>query len=147
MANVWANSMACHLRATCHIAGCCHLVTWWIHCHDSRATCHTAGCSHLAKSMCHIAGCNNSIRHIQNRFCAIFYFIFVINAVWSLTRGGFRIVSGRYTCFKRICLSVCGSGDMSFVAWLQVFWQVFLCINTKNIRSFITVKAHCSWHI
>jgi len=25
MTNVWANSMACHPRATCHIAGCCHL--------------------------------------------------------------------------------------------------------------------------
>jgi len=23
--DVWANSMACHPRATCHIAGCCHL--------------------------------------------------------------------------------------------------------------------------
>jgi len=36
-------------------------------------------CSHLAKSMswsCHIAGCNNSIRHIENRFFAVFYFIF-----------------------------------------------------------------------
>jgi len=51
--------------------------TWWIHCHDSRATCHIAECSHLAKSMsrsCHIAGCKNSIRHIENRFFAIFYF-------------------------------------------------------------------------
>jgi len=31
MANVWANSMACHPRATCHIARCCHLansVSW-----------------------------------------------------------------------------------------------------------------------
>ena len=25
MAEVWANSMACHSRATCHTAGCCHL--------------------------------------------------------------------------------------------------------------------------
>jgi len=25
MADIWANSMACHPRATCHIAGCCHL--------------------------------------------------------------------------------------------------------------------------
>jgi len=44
--------------------------TWWIHCHDSIAICHIAGCSYLAKSMlwsCYIAGCNNSIRHIENR--------------------------------------------------------------------------------
>jgi len=26
MADVWANSMACHPTATCHIAGCCHLM-------------------------------------------------------------------------------------------------------------------------
>ena len=26
MADVWANSIACHPRATCQIAGCCHLV-------------------------------------------------------------------------------------------------------------------------
>ena len=25
MADVWANSMACHPKATCHIAGCSHL--------------------------------------------------------------------------------------------------------------------------
>jgi len=34
--------------------------------------------------------CNNSIRHIENRFSP--YFIF-LNAVWALTSGGFRIVS------------------------------------------------------
>jgi len=31
MVDVWANSMACHPRATCHIAGCCHLanlISW-----------------------------------------------------------------------------------------------------------------------
>jgi len=26
MADVWANSVACHPRATYHIAGCCHLM-------------------------------------------------------------------------------------------------------------------------
>jgi len=85
----------CHdPRATCHTGGCCHrriqghvirepritlqgAATWWIHCHDSRDTCHIAGCSHLAKSMSwsyHTAWCNNSIRHIKNRFSP--YFIF-----------------------------------------------------------------------
>ena len=41
--------------------------TWWIHCHDST---------------CHIAGCNNSIRHIENRFSPYFILFFVFNAVW-----------------------------------------------------------------
>ena len=35
MVDVWANSMACHPRATCHTAGCCHLVnsiSWFKSC-------------------------------------------------------------------------------------------------------------------
>jgi len=33
MADVWANSMACHPRAICHTAGCCHLANSmsWFH--------------------------------------------------------------------------------------------------------------------
>ena len=55
--------------------------TWRIQCHDPIAT-------------CHIAGCNNSIRHIENRFSPYFIFCFVfLNAVWALKSGGFRIVS------------------------------------------------------
>ena len=73
MADIWANSMACHPRATCHIAGCCHL---------AKST----------SQSCHIAGCNYSIRHIENRFSP--YLIFLsFNAVWALTSGGFRTVS------------------------------------------------------
>jgi len=37
-------------------------------------------------------GCNNSIRHFENRFRHILFY-FVFNAVWALTSGGFRIVS------------------------------------------------------
>jgi len=47
--DVWANSMACHPRATCHIAGCCHRASSTI-CHP-RATYHTAGCCHLVNSL------------------------------------------------------------------------------------------------
>jgi len=52
MADVWANSVACHPRATCHtLQGA---ATWRIQCHDSRATCHIAECCHRANSMaCH----------------------------------------------------------------------------------------------
>jgi len=70
--------------------------------HDSRATCHIAECCHLAKSVswsCHIAGCNTSVRHIQNRSFAIFYFIFVCFLKCSLgfddRRLSYRV---RYTC-------------------------------------------------
>ena len=57
MADVWANSMACHPRATYHIEGCCHLV------------------NSLSRFTCHIAGCKNSIRHIENRFSPYFIFL------------------------------------------------------------------------
>ena len=72
--------------------------TWWIHFHDSRvgrATCHIAACSHLMKSMswsCHVAGCNNSIRHTENRFSPYFIFLFLMQ--FGLWRAAcFRIVS------------------------------------------------------
>ena len=39
-----------------------------------------------------VAACKNSIRHIENRFFAIFDILFCF-AVWALTSGGFRIVS------------------------------------------------------
>jgi len=39
MGYVWANSMACHPRATCHIAWLQGAVTWRNQCHD-RATLH-----------------------------------------------------------------------------------------------------------
>ena len=57
MADVWANSIACHPRATCNTAGCCHLVSslsW------SQAT-------------CHIAGCKYSIRNIEHIFAFCFF--------------------------------------------------------------------------
>ena len=52
--------------------------TWWIHRQDPRTICYIAGCGHLAKSMpwsCHIAGCKNFIRHIENRFLHILFFL------------------------------------------------------------------------
>jgi len=91
MADVWANSMACHSRATYHIAGC----------------------SHLTKSMslsCHTAGCKNFIRHIENRFSTYFILFFVFNAVLALASGGFRIVSDTLVINGLVvCLSVCPS--------------------------------------
>ena len=38
MADVWANSMACHPRATCHIEVCCHMANSMS---DPRASCHS----------------------------------------------------------------------------------------------------------
>ena len=78
--------------------------TWWIHCHDSRAT-------------CHIAGCNDSIRHIENRFSPnfiFFCFFLFFNAVWALTSSAFRMVSDTLVMSAKLkhvvrlyCLSVC----------------------------------------
>ena len=73
MADIWANSMACHPRATCHIAG-------W---------------SHLVKSMslsCHIAGVIIPSAILKIVF-PIFYFFCFFNAARALMSSGFRIVS------------------------------------------------------
>ena len=79
MADVWANSMACHPRATYHIAGWCHLVNSLSRFQSH--ICHIAGCSYLTKSMswsCHIAGCKNFICHIENRFSPYILFYFFL---------------------------------------------------------------------
>jgi len=69
MANVWANSVACHPRATCHTAGCCHLansVSW------SQSHMPHSGCCHLANStachsiaMCHTAWCYHLVNSVS----------------------------------------------------------------------------------
>ena len=75
---------------------------WLIYCHDSRATCHIAGSSHLAKSMswsCHIAGCNNSVRHIENRFLPYFILFYFCFFIMQLGFDGRRLSYHlRYTC-------------------------------------------------
>jgi len=54
---------------------------------------------------CHIAGCNNSIRHIANRFSSYFimYCLF-FNAVCALTSGGFGIASDTLVIMT-VCIS------------------------------------------
>ena len=91
MADVWANSIACHPRATCRCrvlplgeftvmipephATLQDAVTWLSQCHD-RAT--LQGASAILKIV---------FRDI------LFFICFFFNAVWALTSGGFRIVS------------------------------------------------------
>ena len=149
MADVWANSTACHPRATCHITGCCHqriqqhvipepritlqgAATWWIHCHDSRATCHIAGCSHLTN----IAGCNNSIRHI---------FVFLMQFDWAL-RGGFRIVSDTlvwYTWLMRSLFhqSVCYAREQN---WNSAFFSESIWYQIGHRHGLLYHKNICS---
>jgi len=134
MADVWANSMACHPRATCHIAGCCHLAnlvsmipelrvtlqgaaTWWIYCHDSRAT-------------CHIAGCNNSIRHIENHFSPYFIFYFLMQfRLWRTAQLSYRL---RYTCVICCAAVVC---LLSYCRCFSMTWTNTACSWNKSNRS------------
>jgi len=83
--------------------------TWWIYCHDSKSTCYIAGCSHLAKSIswsCHIARCNNSIRHIENRFSPYFiFFLFLMQ--FGLWRAAAFVSSLIHLYRYRQVLGVC----------------------------------------
>jgi len=74
--------------------------TWWIHCHDSRAT-------------CHIAGCNNSIRHIDNRFSP--YFIFLVSLMqFGLWRAAAFVSSPIHLLLKRYITWQWHAINMSF---------------------------------
>jgi len=106
MADIWANSVACHPRATCHIAGA---ATWRIQCHDPSATCHIAGCCHQAISMAcnpratyHIAGCYCRVQEFYPPYwksCfAMFYFL-KCSLGFDERRLSYRL---QYTCFTKI---------------------------------------------
>jgi len=89
MADVWANSMACHSRATCHCAECCHLVNSL-----SRFQSHMHATLQGAvtwRNQCQWQGVRIPSAILKIVFRHILYFFFVFNAV--LTSGGFRIVS------------------------------------------------------
>jgi len=81
MADVWANSMACHPTATCHIAGCCRLVNSL-----SRFQSHMPHCREINDEI-NVAilphcGCKNSIRHIENRFSPYFIYFLMQFRLW-----------------------------------------------------------------
>ena len=145
MADVWANLMACHPRATCHITGCCHLANSM-----SWATCHIAGCCHLVNSLSwfqsHMPHCRVQspgeinvviVPHciLKIVFRHILFFLFSFNAVWALTSGGFLIVSVTLVwCVNFYGFSVRSLGLLIFVGFrwipstsanllgLSVFW-------------------------
>ena len=105
MADVWANSMACHPRDTYHIAGCCHLVNSLSRFQSHMPHCR---CSHLAKSVswsCHIAGRKNSIRHIENRFSPYLFFLFIMQFRLRLWRAA-AFVSSPIQLLKLAALTV-----------------------------------------
>ena len=167
MADVWANSMACHPRATCHIAGCCHLAnsmswsqSYVSHCrvlplgevtvmipHDS--TCHIAGCSHLAKSMswsCRVAGCNNSFRHIENRFSTYFIFFcflmqfglwqtaaFVSSPIHLLYQWRYTVMRARLNYSKCISYILISTNILS--QYLIFPWATAIARRLKRTRS------------
>ena len=118
--------------------------TWWIHSHDSRATCHIAGYSHLAKSMSrswHIARCNNSIRHIENRFLPNFFGYF--NAVWALTNGGFLIVLVFFYVEPGVKINGADNCDMLLMQkLLPVIRQIS---GNEFVFQQDSAPAHCLW--
>jgi len=95
MADVWANSMACHPRATYHIAGCCHLVNSLSR---FQSTCHIAICRVQSPNEINVVivphcRCKSvvsllyktSILHIENHFSP--YFIILFSMQFRLWRA------------------------------------------------------------
>ena len=70
MADVLANSMACHPRASCQIAGCCHLA--------NLMTCYPG-------ATCHIQGEGVSSAMLKIVFCHILFFVFLMQfGLWRM---------------------------------------------------------------
>jgi len=84
--------------------------TWWIHCHDSRAT-------------CHITGCKNSIRHIENLFSAIFYFLI-------LRQFGLWRVAAFISSLIHLSSSVITSPSICFAR----LWRYDLCYRSSSLN-------------
>ena len=59
MADIWANSMACHPIATCHIAGCCHLANSmsWSQSYVSHCRVPSSGEFNGMSSQSHVSHC------------------------------------------------------------------------------------------
>ena len=96
MAEVLANSMACHPRATYHIAGCCHLVNSLSRFQSHMPHCRVQSPGEITIMIVPHCWVKNSIRHIENRlspYFFLFYFFCFLNAVQALISSGFRIVS------------------------------------------------------
>jgi len=159
MADVWANLMACHPRATCQtLQGA---VTWWIHCHDSRATCYIAGCSHLAKSMSW--SCYNVIipSAILKIVLAKFYY-FVFNAVWAWRVAAFVSSPIRLYRYRQVlgCVKIFPLGRVHgaqgqepdlhrIFAFQWDIWRSYGRISMKFYASKITEKRvhEFAWHV
>jgi len=112
MADVWANSMVYHPRATCHIAGCWHLVNSlsWFH--------------------SHMPHCRVEEFHppYWKLFLNIVYFIFVFNAVWMLTNGGFRIVSETLVIISFKSIPACDrQTDRQTLRPEHTIYKILLC--------------------
>jgi len=92
MADVCANSMACHPRAMYHIAGCCHLVNSLSRFQSHMPHCRVQSPDEINVVIVpHCSVYKNSIRHIENRFSP--YFIFLD---FDERRLSYRL---RYACF------------------------------------------------
>jgi len=77
MADVWANSMACHPRATYDISGCCHLVNSLSRFQSHMPHCRVQSPEEINVVIVPHCRCKNSIRHIENRFSAYFFYFFL----------------------------------------------------------------------
>jgi len=125
MADVWANFMACHPRVTCHIAGCCNLtnsVSWSQNCvsycrvlppgefNGMSSQRHVSHCRVLPlgeftvmipKPHATLQGVIIPSAILDIVFRRILFIVVFLKCSWTLTSGGFRIVSDTLVlCWK-----------------------------------------------
>ena len=126
MADIWANSVACHPRAKYHIAGCCHLVN---------------SLSRFQSHMPHCIGVRipSVILKIVFRHI-LFYFCFYCSLGFDERWRSYRL---RYTCLYR------DSERRLYVSMLSVcsFVCPFVCRHDPYTKRRISQKLSKLWSL
>jgi len=127
MADVWANSMACHPRATYHIAGCCHLVNSLSRFQSHML--HFRVQSPDEINVVNVPHCRVSefLPPYWKSFSPYFIILFLMQfRLWRAARLSYRL---RYTCLQ-------SSSSCYASKWIELAWL------TKNVRAVESLQHH-----
>jgi len=117
MADVWANSMACHPRATCHIAGCCQLANSmsWFRSYVSHCKVLPLGKFNGMSSQSHVSHC---------RVLPLGEFTVTISEPHATLQSA---VTWRNQCYDRATLQSVRIPSAFWKSFFAIFYFCFQC--------------------
>jgi len=137
MADVWANSMACHPRATCHTAGCCHLANSmsWFQSYVSHCRVLPPGEFNGISSQSHVSHC---------RVLPVGEFTVMIPEPHATLKG---VVTWRSQCHDRGTLQgVRIQSAILKIVFRRILLFVFLMHSTSPLRGSSSEYCHHVWY-